>query len=213
MKGQRVSLATSCIVGEARCPLTWSQFPCSRNHRREVLSWHWAIPPWGRGDISKVKQFLLLSPMHLNLYFFAPTAWWNFSTGLLDFHRGSVYGWLSKTVFYRGSWTVCNWEQLEPVCGPLQGTQPRLRSVCLLPEAQVDNIPPPGPLAYDVRSHSFHKSTFVHGWMLNCCWGEGYRQGMSYLATFPMYWLLLIRRYIALMWQWTYNLWVAVDEV
>lgn len=35
---------------------------------------------------------------------FAPTICWNFSTGLLDFPQGSlVCGWLSKTVFSRGS--------------------------------------------------------------------------------------------------------------
>lgn len=39
--------------------------------------------------------------------------------------------------------------------------------VCLpIPDTQVGKTPP-GPLAYVVRFHSSHKSTFVYAWMPN----------------------------------------------
>lgn len=53
---------------------------------------------------------------------------------------------------------------------PLQGPQPRLRPICLLPSASVGKTPP-GPLGICARSHRSHRGTFVPGWMPSCYWG------------------------------------------
>lgn len=52
---------------------------------RGGLSWYWDVPPWERGDSSKMKLFLLPSSMPLISETFAPTVCW-----LQDFHKGSV---------------------------------------------------------------------------------------------------------------------------
>lgn len=60
--------------------------------------------------------------------------------------------------------------QLELVSGPLQSLQLRLRSLCLLTNAQVGNVP---SLAYGTGLHNSHQRTSVCKWMPNCCcWGE-----------------------------------------
>lgn len=72
----------------------------------EGLPWYWAEVPWGRGNVMKAELFLLSFPMHLISYSFNPEVFWNFPTRFLDFHKSSlVCVWLSKLVFFRGSWT------------------------------------------------------------------------------------------------------------
>ena len=54
-----------------------------RNQGWECLSWHWAVLSLGRGDITKVKPFLLpfsKGPIS-DSSFFASVVCWNFSTG------------------------------------------------------------------------------------------------------------------------------------
>lgn len=48
---------------------------------QKVLSWHWAMPLWGRGDASKAKPLLSLSSMHPILDFFHQ---WRTGTSTLD---------------------------------------------------------------------------------------------------------------------------------
>lgn len=71
----------------------------------------------------------------LFFFFLVPLLCWNFSTENLDFHKGSlIHGWLSETVFSRGS--THSQEGLEPVHRPLQSPQTGPRSVCLLSSPQ-----------------------------------------------------------------------------
>ena len=90
----------------------------------------------GEGDVGKVKLFLLPIPMCPNLYFFAETMCWNFSSRNLDC---LVHGWLSKMVFSKGSWVTT--EGLEPVHRSLEDPLPRSRSLRVLPNAWVGKTP------------------------------------------------------------------------
>lgn len=127
-------------------------FPCRRNHvpRRSLLALTCAA--LRRDDANKVKLFLLFSLMHPS-FFFQPVVCWNFSARNLDFYKGSVScGWLSQTVFPRGSQTVAKlaWARTKvSMYYPWQGCVRLLL----------------GSLAYDAKSHRFHKGTFVHEWM------------------------------------------------
>ena len=98
--------AASCTVGEDMCSLTHF-FPCRINHSWEDLSWPYAVPPWG--GIMWVKSscsFYLLQCIQIYVSF-APVVCWNFSSGNLYCYKGSlIHGWLSKTVFSRGSQSV-----------------------------------------------------------------------------------------------------------
>ena len=88
---------------EAACSLTCFHFtPWEKSLAKKVISLHWAMPPWGTGDAGEVKMLLLPSPVCPNTYFSAPTMCWNFSSGNLDFQKGSlIHEWLPKTVFSR----------------------------------------------------------------------------------------------------------------
>lgn len=62
------------------------------------------LPPHGRGDMGKVKLFLLSTSMCPHLCFLAPTMSRNVSSRNLDFHKGClIHEWLSKAVFSKGS--------------------------------------------------------------------------------------------------------------
>lgn len=54
---KRESLAVECTTGDAGHSFTSSFSPMGEIS----LSWHWAVPSWGRGDSGKVKLFLLRS--------------------------------------------------------------------------------------------------------------------------------------------------------
>lgn len=128
------------------------------------------MPPQGRDDASKLKLFLLPTPMHLNSYFCCCCSnrvlellLWN-----LDFHKGSlVYGWLSERVFSRVSqiMTERGWSQFMGHCtvhSQDQGlyayypTHVWARRLLDL-------------LVYGAGSHNCHKGTSVYGWKSNCC--------------------------------------------
>lgn len=50
---------------------------------------------------------LTLSNVSKHIYIFCPAVCCNLSAGNLDLHEGSlVHGWLSKTVFSKGFWTM-----------------------------------------------------------------------------------------------------------
>ena len=56
---------------------------------------------------AKIKLFLLLFPMCLNSYFFAPVMHWNFFTGKLDFHKDPpIHEWVSMSLFSRSTWIL-----------------------------------------------------------------------------------------------------------
>lgn len=64
------------------------------------VSWHWAVPPKGKDDACRVKLFPLLSSVHPISYVSVPVVCWNFSTGFLDYRKGSlINGWMSKLMF------------------------------------------------------------------------------------------------------------------
>ena len=81
-------------------------WPVAEILSQEGLSWPWVVSLWGRDEVSKIKLFLLPSPVHTTCTFFPP------SNSVLEpflletfvyFHNGSlVHGWLSETVF--SSW-------------------------------------------------------------------------------------------------------------
>ena len=64
---------------------TASTFRSGRNHglRRFILALSYVLSD----NVGKVKQFLLPSPIHPNLYLFAPMLCWKFSPRNLDFHK------------------------------------------------------------------------------------------------------------------------------
>lgn len=63
-----ISLETSCTAGEARYSITMlSISPMEEILGQWDLSWHWAVPPWGRSDIGKVKLFFIPPSMHFLL--------------------------------------------------------------------------------------------------------------------------------------------------
>lgn len=70
------SLTASHTAGEAGCSLACSNFPLWVRSQTKGggLSWHWTVMPWGKGDASKVKLFILLFSTHpiLAFFFFFP---------------------------------------------------------------------------------------------------------------------------------------------
>ena len=93
---------------EAMGSLTCSHLTRWRSHwlRRALLALSCAAlegcVKWVKSDCSSYPFQCIL--FHIS---FALVVGWNFSTGLLDFHRGSLISeWLSKLVFSRGSWTA-----------------------------------------------------------------------------------------------------------
>lgn len=141
---------------------------------QEGVFWPWAVPPWGTGDVGVIKSLLLPSPMHTTRGFFAPAVYWNFSTGNLDFHKGSlVHGWLSETVFSRGFGTMAerDWSWFMGHCRVQAGIK-----VCI-PIMQCKG----GRAFSQVFWHMSldptvpTRVTFVPGWMpYCCCWGGRY---------------------------------------
>ena len=95
------------IVLLGSMPHSWgswalTQTPCKRNHGSGRFLLALSCDTLGKGDAGKVKLFLLPSPVRPNLYF-----WLQWYAGNLDLHKGSlVHGWLCKTVFSRGFWTM-----------------------------------------------------------------------------------------------------------
>ena len=79
--------------------------------------------------------------------FFAPLEYWNFSRNL-EFYKGSLnHVYLSNSAFSRR----CGWRCLRLVHRLLPVTQPMLRSVCLLPNAQGwDSHRVPWPMVLDL---------------------------------------------------------------
>ena len=72
--------------------------------------------------------------------FFSPAICWNFSVGILDFHKDShINRWFSKSVFSRVSHH--GQEELESVHRSLHGPPLHPRSVCLLPDTEVCETP------------------------------------------------------------------------
>ena len=96
-----------------------------------------------RGQVRwvKCKTIHLTLSDEFKLVFLVSAMCWNFSAEDLNFHKGSViHGWLSKMVFFQGL-LHHNQEGLESVHGLLQGLQPGLKSVCLLPSIWVVETP------------------------------------------------------------------------
>ena len=152
------SLGASCAAGKHSTPSYALTFPCVRNQGWESLSWRWAVPPCGKGDMNKSNYSSDPLQCIQTCIIFAPRACWNFSTGLLDFPQGFlVCGWLSKTSVLQGI-LDCSWQGLEPAHRPLQGPQTAHRSVCPLPDTWVGKIPP-GPLVCGAGSHSSHNGS------------------------------------------------------
>lgn len=86
---------------------------------------------------------------------FAPVECWNFSSGNLDFHKGSVTcGWLPKAVLSRCSWTMT--KKVEPVTGFHQYWG--LSAYYLIYKWETFLL---GPLADGARFHNSHRGTFV----------------------------------------------------
>lgn len=83
-------------------------------------------------------NFLLPTLMNPGLYFFALVECWNFSSRNLEFCKGFlICRYLLKSVFSRGH----SQKVLESVHRLLLVPHPTLVSVCLLPDAQVDETP------------------------------------------------------------------------
>lgn len=119
------------------------------------------MPPWGRGDMSKVKRFLLPSPMHLNLYFFLHQ-----HSGISPLDSGTPIKVLLPTgdylrLFFRDSWTAAErgWSQFIGHCRV--HSQDRGLSASYLMHRWMTFLP--GPLEYGAGSHSPQKGIFVHG--------------------------------------------------
>lgn len=121
--------------------------------------------------MSKGKLFLLLELQCVQIcIYFASTECWNFP--------------LETQTSIKALLTIDNClsqcspgllhgrqEELEVVNRPLQVPQPELRSVCLLPDAQVVRFLS-GSLVHCARFHSSDKDTFVCGCRPNfCCYG------------------------------------------
>lgn len=87
--------------------LSWEVGQSLSQGSNHGLLWHWAIPHWGKGNMDKVKPFLISFPMSPILhYFFLQWCARTSPTGLLDFSKSLLKsGGLSKTIFSRGSWT------------------------------------------------------------------------------------------------------------
>ena len=121
--------------------------------------------------------------VYLLLTFFGPREYWNIS--LETYTSINVLSSMSDCRISRGSWTAGQW-RLEQVHGPLQGSQGGLRSVSLLPDAQVKKSPPDA-LVYDAGSNSSLKETFVWEWLLNFVVEAGSKTwGTSYAAMMLM---------------------------
>lgn len=70
-------------------------FPHGRNHglRNALLTLSLALSPCERGEVHKIRLFLLPSPVCQNLEIFLVVVLmvcYNFSNGLLEFHKGSL---------------------------------------------------------------------------------------------------------------------------
>jgi len=95
-------------------------FPHGKNHGQRGFSWYWAVLLWAISDMGKVKLFLLHCLVHPDiLFYFAPVICWNFSAGLLDFHKGSlIREWFCKTVFSRSAHTMArrHWNKFVDHC-------------------------------------------------------------------------------------------------
>ena len=136
MREKRAPLAMSHTIGEAGCSLTHSLFyPQDKSQAKEDHSWPWAVQPWGRDDVGKVKLFLLPSPRfqtHIFFFFFL----------LQQFPRTSLETWAStKSFALVGNFLrqslpgVPRLRQRRTAAGlwTLQGPQAGPRFVCLLP--------------------------------------------------------------------------------
>lgn len=94
--------------------------------------------PWGRGDARKVRLFLFAAS---NLRYFSSNAVLEFLCQSPGLPKGSfVSGWLTKSVFFRGSWTMAerSWSHSWAIQGPQLG----LRSVWLLPHTEMGETLP-----------------------------------------------------------------------
>ena len=115
---------------------------------------------------------------------FAQTLCWNFSTELLDFHKGFLFcGWLSKSVFPRASWTLAE-RSWSPFLGHFRvHSWDRGLYAYFLTHRLTRLLLGPWSVMLDHTAPT--EGTFVCGWMPNCfCWGGAYSQMMSYLAMF-----------------------------
>lgn len=94
--------------------------------------------------------FLLPSLILQTHIFFVAMVCWDFSAVLLDFHKGSLsHGWVSKTVFSRGSWTTAKkgWSQFMGHCKvhsqmPITWCTGRQASSQVLWHVMLDPTPP-----------------------------------------------------------------------
>lgn len=129
-------------------------------------------------------MFFLSSPIHSNLYFFLPVECWNFSSGNLDIHKGSlIQRWLFKSVFSKGFETMVerkwNWSMRH--CRIYSQDQGLWAYFPLHMWARLLL----GPLAYDARCHSSPKGILsmdgcqtitvegvvqMRGLIQPCCW-------------------------------------------
>lgn len=84
-----------------------------------------------------IKSLFVLGGFFL---FLSPMKFWNVSSGNLEFYKGFlVCGCLPKSVTSR--YPHCGREGLRPVHRLLLVPRPILKSVCILPDAQVGEIP------------------------------------------------------------------------
>lgn len=83
-------------------------FVCWKNYEenyQEILSWSWALPPWGKVDTGKMKLILLPSSVYPILEFLFCSSsmlglfWW-----LLDFHECSLVDEEKKIFFFFFPW-------------------------------------------------------------------------------------------------------------
>lgn len=94
-----------------RSLLTHTDFPLWEKSWAKNISWHWALPPWGRSDVCKVRLFLSPSTMHPSSLFcpsgvLGPLCW------KPELPERLSYPWVYclKMVFSRGSWTAVKWD-------------------------------------------------------------------------------------------------------
>lgn len=93
---KRVSLAVSCTPGEAGCSLSCSPFPPREKSQAEKFSLSSKLCcPWG--GLMWHAHVVPLTHYSASFSLFSPEKYWNFSSGNLDFYKGSlVCGWLSQ---------------------------------------------------------------------------------------------------------------------
>lgn len=165
-KGEEIGFFGSILHSwHGGCSFTCCHFSPMGEVTGWILSWSWAVLPW-RDNASKIKLFLLSSPVQQNCSFLFFLQWCVETSLLksLDFHKGSfIHGWLSKTEFSRLSWTMIqmgrsrfigyfrihSWNQSLPV---------HMWAGLFL-----------GLWAYGTGWHNAHKGTFDHGMIPNRC--------------------------------------------